>query len=321
MKADQIETVSVFGGGNIGNGIVHSFAQAGISVRVIDVDKRRLDACLSQVDANLRLFREFGLLDEDPSSVTARIAPVLAKDLPKAMKDCHFVVEAIPENLELKKQLFAQLDSCPEDVILASNTSSFPITDIAEGCRTAGRVIGLHYFNPAHIMPLVEIHYGPQTTLETIDSTKAFMLRVGKRPILVRKSIPGFVVNRIQAAIGREIDYLVSTGVVSPEDVDIATKASYGFRYANIGPYEFIDTAGLDLLFLVSSRLYGELSNATQPSAMWAEKVKRNELGMKTRHGWYDWSGKSALEFMDGQNRRLLKQLALFESFEQGTNT
>jgi len=317
-QADRIKTVAVFGGGNIGNGIVQSFAQAGLSVRVVDLDKEKLDHCLSQVDANLKLFQEVGLLEEGAFSVKSRIEPILTKDSAKAIEYCDFVVETIPENLELKKQLFAQLDSCDDEVILSSNTSSFTITAITEGCRTASRMIGLHYFNPAHIMPLVEIHYGPQTKDEVIDMTKALMLRVGKKPILVRKSIPGLVVNRIQAAIAREIDYLVAEQVVSPEDVDIATKSSYGFRFANIGNHEFYDTAGFDLIHLVCRRLYKELSNATAPSAMWEEKVRKGELGMKTGRGWYDWAGKSAIEFMDKQNRRLLKQLALFKELEKG---
>ncbi|GAI03296.1 unnamed protein product, partial [marine sediment metagenome] len=153
MDVENIETVVMIGGGTMGQGIAQNFAQAGLSVRVVDVDTEILDRCLAQVDANLRLFQAFGLLEEAISSIELRIHPVLMKDLAKAVRDCDFVVEAIPENLELKKQLFAELDLCRDDVILSSNTSSFTISTIAEGFSTAHRIIGLHYFNPAHIMP------------------------------------------------------------------------------------------------------------------------------------------------------------------------
>ena len=184
MNVENIETVAVVGGGTMGQGIAQSFAQAGLSVCLIDLDKERLDGSLAQIEANLRLFQEFGLLQEDPSSVKSRIKPVLSEDLVKTVQGCDFVVETVPENLELKRQLFAQMDSCPDEVILSSNTGSLPVSSISEGCRTKGRIIGLHYFNPAHIMPLVEIHYSADTKEEVIAATKALMVRVGKKPVM-----------------------------------------------------------------------------------------------------------------------------------------
>lgn len=312
MGTENIRAVVVIGGGTMGQGIAQSFAQAGLSVSVVDVDKDKLDECLAQVDANLKLFQEFSLLREDIPSIESRIHPVLIKDLNEALKSCDFVVEAIPEVLELKKQLFAQLDSCPEDVILSSNTSSFTISTLAEGLRTAGRVIGVHYFNPAHIMPLVEIHYSPKTRDEVITTTKALMTKVGKKPILVRKEIPGFIVNRIQAAMGREIMYLIDKGVATPEDIDIAAKASYGFRHACIGNIEANDMIGLDILVAVGRQLFKSLDNSTEPPSFMYDKVKRGELGVKSGKGFYDYKGKSRAQILDEQNRKLLPQLALF---------
>jgi len=317
MGAENIRAVVVIGGGTMGQGIVQSFAQAGLSVSVVDVDRDKLDECLAQVDANLKLFQEFSLLQEDIPSIESRIHPVLIKDLNEALKSCDFVVEAVPEVLELKKQLFAQLDSCPEDVILSSNTSSYTISTLAEGLRTAGRVIGVHYFNPAHIMPLVEIHYSPKTRDEVISITKALMTKVGKKPILVRKEIPGFIVNRIQAAMGREIMYLIDKGVTTPEDIDIAAKASYGFRHACIGNIEANDMIGLDTLVAVGRQLFKSLDNSTEPPSSLIEKVARGELGVKSGKGYYDYKGKSRAQILDEQNRKLLRQLTLFNLLEE----
>lgn len=318
MEAENIKTVVVVGGGTMGQGIVQSFAQAGLSVRVVDLNREQLDRCLAQVDANLGLFQEFGLLGEEPSSIKSRIHPVLTKDLAKAVQDCDFVVETVPESLELKKQLFAQLDLlCRNEVILSSNTSSFTVSAMGEGCRSADRIIGLHYFNPAHLMPLVEIHYGPQTREEVIAITKALMLRVGKKPVIAKKEIPGFIVNRIQAAMAREIEYLIAESVASPEDIDMAAKASYGFRHACIGNIEAYDMVGLDTMLAAEKQIYRELSNSTEPSPILVEKVNKGEWGVKSGKGWFDYTGKSKEEILEDQNRRLLKQLVLFKSLER----
>ena len=317
MKAENIKTVVVIGGGTLGQGIAQSFAEGGLSVRVVDLNREILDRCLDQIDANLRLFQEYGLLEEDLSSIKSRIHPVLTKDLAKTVQDCDFVVEAIPEDLELKRQLFAQLDSCPEEVILASNTSSLTVSAMAQGCRTASRIVGLHYYNPAHIMPLVEIHFGPETSDEVIATTKALMLRVGKKPVIVRKEITGFIVNRLQAAMMREMMYLVNEGVASPEDIDTAYKASIGIRFACIGMFEFGDWIGLDFSKGVMSRFAKSLDNSTEPAPVLLEKVKRGELGVKSGRGWYDWTGRSREEIIDSQNRRLIPRWVSFKELEK----
>lgn len=317
MKAEDIKKVVVVGAGIMGEGIAQNFAQAGLSIRVVDQDKQILDRCLAQIDANLRLFLEFGLLQEEPSSIKSRIEPFLSQHLAEAIQDCDFVVEAIPEILQLKRDLFAQLDSCRQDTILSSNTSSFTISAIAEGLRTPGRVIGLHYFNPAHIIPLVEIHRGRHTEDEGVEVTREFMIRVGKKPVLVRKEVPGFIVNRIQAAMGREIEYLIGEGVVTPEDLDTAAKASYGFRLACLGPLETDDMVGLDTVMRASGQLKKVISNAIEPSPTLVEKVRRGELGIKSGKGWHDYTGRTRAEIIEERNRKLLQQLVLFKAREK----
>jgi len=313
-KPSDIKQIVVVGAGNMGEGIVQSFVQAGKSVKVLARKKETLDRCRQQIDTNLKLFAEFQLLEEAPEVIKSRITYITMAELSEAIRGCHFVVETIPEVLADKKELFGKLDGCDPDVILASNTGSMTVTTLTEDMKTAYRVVGTHYFNPAHIMPLVEIQRGKHTSDKVVQTTKDLMLEVGKKPILVKKEIPGFIVNRIQGAIFREVSYLLDEGVATPEDIDMAAKAMYGFRLSCIGPMEADDMIGLDTSARVSANLFKTLSNRTEPSATLLDKVSRGELGIKTGKGWYDYSGKTRAQILDEINRRLLKQLVLFKA-------
>jgi len=313
-KPSDIRQIVVIGGGNMGEGIAQSFAQGGKSVKVLARKKETLDKCRQQIDTNLMLFAEFQLLEEASEVIKSRIIYVPMTELSEAIRGCQFVVETIPEVLADKKELFGKLDGCEAEVILASNTSSITITALTEGMKTAYRVVGTHYFNPAHIMPLVEIHRGKYTSDNVVRTTSDLMLQVGKRPILVKKEIPGFIVNRIQGAIFREISYLLDEGIATPEDIDMAAKAMYGFRLSCVGPMEADDMIGLDTSARVSTNLFKTLSNRTEPSAALLDKVSRGELGIKTGSGWYNYRGKTRVQVLDEINRRLLRQLVLFKA-------
>ncbi|MDH4270203.1 MAG: 3-hydroxyacyl-CoA dehydrogenase NAD-binding domain-containing protein [Dehalococcoidia bacterium] len=316
-KPSEIRQIVVIGAGNMGEGIVQSFAQAGKSVKVLARRRETLDKCLQQIDTNLKLFAEFQLLEEAPEVIKSRITYIPMAELSEAIRGCQFIVETIPEVLADKKELFGKLDKCDPDIVLASNTSSITITALTEDMRTAYRVVGTHYFNPAHIMPLVEIHRGKYTSDDVVQTTRDLMLQVGKKPILVKKEIPGFIVNRIQGAIFREISYLLDEGIATPEDIDMAAKAMYGFRLSCIGPMEADDMIGLDTSARVSANLFKTLSNRTEPSATLLDKVNRGELGIKTGNGWYNYRGKARTQVLDEINRRLLKQLVLFKALNK----
>jgi 3-hydroxybutyryl-CoA dehydrogenase len=310
----EMKQIVVIGAGNMGEGIAQSFAQAGKSVKILARKRETLERCLQQIDTNLKLFAEFQLLEEAPEVIKSRITYLPMAELSGAIKVCHFIVETIPEVLADKREVFGKLDGCDPDVILASNTSSITITALTDGMKTAYRVVGTHYFNPAHIMPLVEIHRGKFTSDKVVQTTRDLMLQVGKKPILVKKEIPGFIVNRIQGAIFREISYLLDEGVATPEDIDMAAKAMYGFRLSCVGPMEADDMIGLDTSARVSANLFKTLSNRTEPSATLLDKVKKGELGIKTGNGWYNYGGKTRTHVLDEINRRLLKQLVLFKA-------
>ncbi|MCL2669723.1 MAG: 3-hydroxyacyl-CoA dehydrogenase family protein, partial [Syntrophaceae bacterium] len=303
---------ALIGAGNMGEGIAQVFAQQGMLVRLVDRDDAILDRCQARIRANLELFQEYQLLQEAPAAVADRITATTCLD--EALVDAGFVIETIFEDLAVKKHLYARLDDLPVETIIASNTSSIPIALLTEDMKTPQRVVGVHYFNPAHIMPLVEMHRGPQTSDATVETAREIMLRVGKKPILIGKSIPGFVVNRITGAMMREICYLLEEGVVTPEDLDTAMKSTTGFKMAWLGPMELEDMAGLDIACKVHSRTYQTLDNRTTPSPILMQKVERNELGIKTGKGWLDYGGKTKEEIMARTNRLLLRQLAIFKS-------
>lgn len=312
----EMKTVAVIGTGVMGVGIIQGFAEAGLAVKMIARRKESLDTGMSLVKANIALFGEFNLLKEPAAAILARIQPVVSTDQAAACVGADFVLETIQEVYDMKRPIFEALDSMPEDVLIASNTSSMTMDKLTNGLKTPHRMLGLHYFNPAHIIPAVEIHKNAKTTQEAVDRTKALMLAAGKKPVVVLKSLPGFIINRLTGAMEREVDNLLDNGVVTPEDLDIAVRASYGFRLANLGPMEAEDMIGLDTAARVSGNIFKALSNATEASPDLVKKVERGELGIKSGKGWYDYTGKTREEVNDKINRRLLKQLALFRSVE-----
>lgn len=320
MELQDIKKVLVAGAGSMGEGIAQNFAQAGLDVLVIDVDEKSLILCKMQIEANLSLFGEFGLVNEEISSIMSRIKFHKMNNLEEMcdfLDGIDFVVEAIPEILELKRDFFSKLDICQEDIVLCSNTSSLTISEISKGLIYPGRVVGLHYFYPANIIPLVEIHKGEKTRTEAVELTRELMLKIGKQPILVRKEIPGLIVNRIQAAYNREVTYLMDEGVATAEDLDLAAKASYGFRLACLGPLEIHDLNGLDIVLKAGGRTRKYICNSRDHSPSLVKKVEAGELGVKSGKGWHDYKDLSKEEIIEQSNRKLLQQLLLFNSQEK----
>jgi len=314
----EIKTVAVIGTGVMGVGVVQGFAaEAGLHVKTIARRQESLDQGMSLIKANLALFKEFNLLKEPIETILSRVEPIVATDQAAACKGADFILETIQEVYDMKRPIFEALDSLPEDVIITSNTGSMTMDKLTDGLKTQHRMLGVHYFNPAHIIPAVEIHKNAKSTQEAVDRTKALMLKAGKKPVVIHKSLPGFCINRLTGAMEREVDNLLDEGVVTPEDLDIAVKASYGFRLSCMGPMEAEDMIGLDTSARVSGNVFKVLSNRTEPSPELLEKVSRGELGIKSGKGWYDYSGQTREQVNDKINRRLLKQLALYRSVEK----
>jgi 3-hydroxybutyryl-CoA dehydrogenase len=308
----DVDKILIVGAGTMGEGIAQSFAQNGMGVRLVDLSDELVSRALGQLERNVRQFIESGLITESAAQVMGRVEGVATTDMAEAVEGCTYVIEAIPELLDAKKDLLGRLQAAGPELIIGSNTGSFVMDTLAEGLPRADRLIGIHYFNPAHIIPLVEIHRGGECSDATYNETRRLLEASGKNTVLVRVERPGFIVNRLTGAIEREIDYLLDEGIVTPEDLDVAVKSSIGFRFACLGPMEIEDMIGLDVAAVVSGRVFKGLSNATEPSPGLLAKVEKGELGIKAGKGWYDYSDQTRAEVLEEKNRLLLRQLRLF---------
>jgi len=293
MAVQQIRKVAVIGVGLMGPGIAQEFAQAGYEVAIKDLTEQENQRALSNIGRNLDLFAEHGLIgaNEIPT-ILSRIHSAPA--LPKASEDADFVVEAVFEDLPLKQQIFRELDeACPPHAILASNSSSFKVSRYACATKRPEQVLGTHYYNPPHLVPLVEVIKGDETSEETVTTTVDFMTRVGKRPVVIQRDVAGFIGNRIIAAIYREALAIVEQGIATPQDVDIVVKSSFGRRMGVMGPFEQSDIIGADLVAAVMTELFPEIDRSTGPSAVLEKQKEKGELGMKTGKGFYTWTPES----------------------------
>ncbi len=294
MKANEIKRVSVVGAGLMGHGIAQEFAIAGLEVRIHDLSDEILQGAAKDIGANLRMLAEIGLVTQDQ----ARSAPdriQFSANLEDIVDSSDFVIEAISENLTLKQDVFRSLDElCPERTILASNTSSLLPSKLASATRRPDKVLVTHYFNPPHLLPLVEVVRGDKTSDETVNTVYDLLTRVGKSPVIIQKEVPGFVGNRLQAALFREAISLVAKGVASPQDVDMVIKSGFGRRLATAGVFEVWELAGWDLILTIAENLQPELESSPTVSPLLRERVERGELGTKTGKGFYEWTPDSA---------------------------
>lgn len=222
-------------------------------------------------------------------------------------KEVDFIIEAITENLQAKQQLFESIeDYFPSSTTFCTNTSSFLISSIAEKVKNKERVIGTHFFSPAHITPLVEVVPSAFTDAQHIQKTMTFLQSIDKKPVLLKKEIQGFVANRLQSALSREAMSLVQNGIVSPEELDFIAKWSLGIRLANTGPLEQRDINGLDTHMAIVEYVYPTLENSIEPLSIHKQLIDDNRFGMKTNEGFYDWSKTDTQQYLSVKDDVLL---------------
>ncbi|MCE4601196.1 MAG: enoyl-CoA hydratase-related protein [Desulfurococcales archaeon] len=294
VKVDEIKTITVVGAGTMGHGIAEVAAMAGYKVYLADIKKEILDNALEKIKWSLTKLAEKGVLRDSVDTVMARITPIVnldeqgnyTEEFAKALEETDFMIEAIIERLDLKQKLFAFADEhAPEHAILATNTSSLPITEIASATKRPEKVVGMHFFNPPPLMPLVEIIRGEKTSDETVEVTVALSKKFGKQPVIVKKDVPGFIVNRI---LGRFLNtgcHLVAKGKATIEEVDATVKYVLGLP---MGIFELSDYSGIDVFYYVFQAMK-ERGFKTTPCPLYEEKFKKNELGMKTGKGFYQY--------------------------------
>ena len=280
-----IRTIAVLGTGTMGRGIAYLSTLAGYDTVVYDVDEAALDAAKASIDSTLKKGIEKGKVTET-DAVLAMSRVHLVPDLEPAARDADLIIEAVPENFELKKELFAQADLfCGEETILASNTSSMSISALAENVERRDRFVGLHFFNPPHVMKLIEIVRGQRTSDETVAQVREVAEKMGKMPIVVRDS-PGFATSRLGVAIGLEAIRMLEEGVASAEDIDRAMELGYNHP---MGPLRLTDLVGLDVRLGIAEYLASHLGPRFEPPQLLRDMVAAGKLGKKTGEGFYRW--------------------------------
>ncbi len=301
---NELRNIGIVGAGLMGTNIALDFTRAGREVRLTDTHPDQFTRSAATLRANAAQLAEHGLLSEPVETVAARVTYV--PDLPAAVSDADLVVEAVSEDLALKQRLFRELDRhAPAHAILASNTSSLMPSLLAEVTGRPEQVLVAHYWNPAHLIPLVELVPGPATSPETVEAVRALLASLGKRPAVVRKECLGFIGNRLQFAMLREALSLVESGVATPEDIDTVVRYSFGRRLPATGIFHTADLAGLDTLHSICGILFPDLSNAEGPGPSITGQVVRGRLGVKSGAGWYDYTPEEA----DALRRSLFEEL------------
>ena len=277
------ERVLVFGGGRMGAGIAHAFVAAGSTVHVIESDTESARAAVERVTGSLRKAADKGSLTEDLDAVLRRVR--VSTGPHPDFGDAELAIEAVPEDVELKRSVFLRIEQAVPEAVLATNTSSLSIDSIAEGLRAPERFIGLHFFNPVPTSDLLEVVVGGRTAPALVERARGWAATLGKTAIVVKDS-PGFASSRLGVAIALEAMRMVQEGVASAEDID--TAMTLGYRHP-LGPLRTTDIVGLDVRLAIAEHLARELGPRFDPPQLLRDKVAAGELGRKSGRGFYDW--------------------------------
>jgi 3-hydroxybutyryl-CoA dehydrogenase len=301
-----MKSVAVVGTGIMGAGIAAGFLAKSVPVIILGRSKEKADACL---DKAISLAKKIGVdgdyATKDQADIKKQQVVGVLEEY-QGWNDCIWVIETIAENLALKQEIFKYLDRVvPPNIPIGSNSSGFPISKIAEGLNTANRMMGAHYFMPAEVVPLVEIVMGQQTEIQFAEKACDLYRSIDKKPVLVKKDIPGFLANRIQHALMREALSLVQEGIATPEDIDDAVRYSFGFRYAAVGPMTQKEISGWDGMANAAKEIYPSLSNITTLPPKLVQMMTEGKTGMKAGEGFRKWTPEEISQVSDSYSRRL----------------
>ena len=290
MKVEDIKNICNLGTGTMGFGTALFFAMNGYTVRMFGRSDASIERGFASIRDALNMYRENGLVtEEDIPVILGRITGCTT--LEDAAKDADFVIESIAENLDIKREVWARIEELTgPDTIFATNTSGLSPSAIAESLKRKDKFVVAHFWNPPHLVPLVEVVPGEHTSQETVETTWKLIEKIGKKPVALKREALGFIGNRLQLALLREALYIVEQGIATPEAVDTAVKYSIGRRLATTGPLESADLGGLDIFYNISSDLNADLGDADKPSEILQKAMDNNTLGAKTGTGIYDWT-------------------------------
>lgn len=313
----MIKTIAVLGAGTMGHTIALSFAMYGYDVNLYDTSAQVLDKALENIASGLDFLVEENYLAAD------KVSPALARvhtfsDLAAAVAGRDYVIEAAPEILALKQQLFKQLDSlCDPHTILASNTSSLKLADMMDLLpeERKKRILVNHWYNPGHLMPIVEMSFFGNMPEEVYREVEALYASIRKQTVKVLKDVPGLVANRIQQGVAREVFSIIEQGIAAPEDVDKALKFGPAFRYATTGQLEVADFGGLDIWCVVGDNLLKVIDNSQEANPLLRAKVSQGKLGLKTGEGFFVYPPDKAEAVKKNFMRKLVVQLKASENY------
>ena len=301
-----MKSVAVIGTGIMGAGIAAGFIAKDIPTIILGRSQEKADACL---DKAIAFAKKIGMSKDSATKDDSEIKKLQFVGTLEDWQNwgqCSWVIETVAENLELKQKVFQYLDQVvPEDIPIGSNSSGFPISKIAEGLKTANRMMGAHYFMPAEVVPLVEIVMGQKTELKYAELACDLYRNIDKKPVLVKKDIPGFLANRIQHALMREALSLVQEGIATPADIDDAVRYSFGFRYAAVGPMTQKEISGWDGMANAAKEIYPSLSNITTLPPKVVQLMAEGKTGMKAGEGFRKWTPEEIKTVSDSYSRRL----------------
>lgn len=308
-----MKNVTVLGAGVMGHGVALLFARAGKNVRIRARRESSLEKAKELITNSLSIMVEKELLTEqEKDAVLSRIT--FTTDLMEALQDADFVLESIPEVLEQKLDLYETIEeTVSEKTIISSNTSTFSLKELTKRAKHPERFIITHFFNPPQLVPIVEIVKFEKTAEEVVNTTYDLMKEIGKSPVVLKKEITGFIVNRIQVAMLREAFHLMEQGVATAEDIDIAMKGSMGFKWVFCGPLESQDLAGLETTKAMVGNILKDLSNTREVPAFLEDMVKNGKHGIRTNEGFYQYDdyGKNAIRKRDDSYLDLIKLLQM----------
>lgn len=305
----EIKNITVFGPGMMGSGIGIQFAQKGCNVVLRAREKFEEDYAVENIDRNIKDMIENDCMTVEEGELIKKNIRIIY-DINEAVRDADLIFECVIEDMQVKQDLFKELDEiCPENVILATNTSVMSITEIASKSVHRERIVGTHFWNPAFLIPLVEIIRTEDTSDEVVDKVYDFLKAAGKRPVKVNKDVPGFIGNRLQHALLREALYIVENGIADAATVDEAVKYGFGMRTPVLGPMEHADMVGTDLSLSIQTYLLKHLASSTEPSQILKDCVEKGDLGFKSGKGIQEWTPDEVAASKRRLNDHLLKSL------------
>lgn len=308
MELSDIKLIGNIGAGTMGHATALQFAMNGYNVNLLDTSDEALNHGMEEIRDDLKTFNKAGILKESPEEVINRIH--ITTDYSKALKDVDFVIESVVEKLEVKQSVWQKVEkNIDKGTIMATNTSGLSPAAIQAVLKNPENFIVAHFWNPAQLMPLVEIVPGDKTSVETVKITQQIMNHIGKHAVSLQKESLGFVGNRIQLAVLREAFHIIREGIASPEAIDDIVKYSLGRRWSLVGPLASADLGGLDVFKNISAYLYSDLADDKGTDKLLSEMIDANRLGLKSGQGFFNWNGAEGKNMIDKRNSELLKLL------------